>query len=295
MTNLQHLLALHHTYPLTLNKLNVLLQKARSIDELKWLSASELAHILNIEVTLALALKRTYSSLLEKDLLEYYASLDIEPIPYTDTDYPKGLLQLTNAPVVLYTKGKRELLSLEKKIACIGSRQATQYSVEAFKQLMPPLIEAGYVIVSGLAKGADTLAHRSAIHYGGHTIAVLGHGLQMVYPKSNEQLAGYMGQHQLLLTEYPPHITPRKHHFPMRNRIISGLSDALVVTEAAMRSGTIITTELALEQGKDVFAVPGPITSHQSSGTNNLIKEGAIPVWNGYQILEELQMFQIKN
>ena len=104
-----------------------------------------------------------------------------------------------------------------------------------------------------------------------------------------------MAQHQLLLTEYPPHIGPRKHHFPVRNRIISALSDALVVTEAAMRSGTIITTELALEQGKDVFAVPGPITSAQSSGTNNLIKEGAIPIWNGYQILEELQMFQIKN
>ena len=295
MTNLQHLLALHYTYPLTLNELHLLLQKARSIDELKWLSASELAHILNIEVTLALALKRTYSSLLEKDLVEYYASLDIEPISYTSTDYPKGLLQLIDAPVVLYTKGKRELLSFEKKIACIGSRQATQYSVDAFRQLMPPLIEAGYIIVSGLAKGADTLAHRSAIHYGGHTIAVLGHGLHMVYPKSNEELAGYMAQHQLLLTEYPPHIGPRKHHFPMRNRIISALSDALVVTEAAMRSGTIITTELALEQGKDVFAVPGPITSAQSSGTNNLIKEGAIPVWNGYQILEELQMFQIKN
>lgn len=295
MTNLQHLLALHYTYPLTLNKLHILLNEARSIDELKWLSASDLAHILNIETTKALALKKTYSSLQEKDLGEYYASLNIEPIPYTSADYPKELRQLPDAPVMLYTKGNRNLLASKKKIACIGSRQATQYSVEAFRQLMPPLIAAGYVVVSGLAKGADTLAHRAAIHYGGHTIAVLGHGLQTIYPKSNEELAGYMAQHQLLISEYPPHIGPRKHHFPMRNRIISGLSDALVVTEAAMRSGTIITTELALEQGKDVFAVPGPITSAQSSGTNNLIKEGATPVWNGYQIIEELQMFQMKN
>ena len=295
MTNLQHLLALHYTYPLTLNKLHILLNEARSIDELKWLSASDLAHILNIETTKALALKKTYSSLQEKDLGEYYASLNIEPIPYNSADYPKELRQLPDAPVMLYTKGNRNLLASKKKIACIGSRQATQYSVEAFRQLMPPLIAAGYVVVSGLAKGADTLAHRAAIHYGGHTIAVLGHGLQTIYPKSNEELAGYMAQHQLLISEYPPHIGPRKHHFPMRNRIISGLSDALVVTEAAMRSGTIITTELALEQGKDVFAVPGPITSAQSSGTNNLIKEGATPVWNGYQIIEELQMFQMKN
>lgn len=295
MTNLQHLLALHYTYPLTLNKLHILLNEARSIDELKWLSASDLAHILNIETTKASALKKTYSSLQERDLREYYASLNIEPIPYTSADYPKELRQLPDAPVILYTKGNRNLLASKKKIACIGSRQATQYSVEAFRQLMPPLIAAGYVIVSGLAKGADTLAHRAAIHYGGRTIAVLGHGLQTIYPKSNEELAGYMAQHQLLISEYPPNIGPRKHHFPMRNRIISGLSDALVVTEAAMRSGTIITTELALEQGKDVFAVPGPITSTQSSGTNNLIKEGAIPVWNGYQIVEELQMFQMKN
>lgn len=295
MTNLQHLLALHYTYPLTLNKLHILLNEARSIDELKWLSASDLAHILNIETTKASALKKTYSSLQERDLEKYYASLNIEPIPYTSADYPKELRQLPDAPVMLYTKGNRNLLASKKKIACIGSRQATQYSVEAFRQLMPPLIAAGYVVVSGLAKGADTLAHRAAIHYGGHTIAVLGHGLQTIYPKSNEELAGYMAQHQLLISEYPPHIGPRKHHFPMRNRIISGLSDALVVTEAAMRSGTIITTELALEQGKDVFAVPGPITSAQSSGTNNLIKEGATPVWNGYQIIEELQMFQMKN
>jgi DNA processing protein len=295
MTNLQHLLALHHTYPLTLNKLRKILYEARSIDELKWLSASDLAHILNIGMTKALALKSTYSSWEGMDMENYYASLDIEPVPYTSADYPKELLQLPDAPVILYTKGNRSLLTSQKKIACIGSRQATQYSVEAFRQLMPPLIADGYVIVSGLAKGADTLAHRSAIHYGGHTIAVLGHGLQTIYPKSNEELAGYMSQHHLLVSEYPPDMGPRKHHFPMRNRIISGLSAALVVTEAAMRSGTIITTELALEQGKDVFAVPGPITSAQSSGTNNLIKEGAIPVWNGYQIIEELQMFQMKN
>lgn len=295
MTNLQHLLALHHTYPLSLNKLHILLHEARTINGLTWLSASDLAQILNIGKTKAIALKKAYSTWMEKDIENYYASLDIEPIPYTSADYPKELLQLPDAPVMLYVKGNRKLLTAEKKIACIGSRKATQYSVEAFTQLMPPLISAGYVIVSGLAKGADTLAHRSAIHYGGHTIAVLGHGLHTIYPKANEELALYMGQHQLLVTEYPPFMGPKKHYFPMRNRIISGLSDALVVTEAAMRSGTIITTELALEQGKDVFAVPGPITSAQSSGTNNLIKEGAIPIWNGYQIIEELQMFQMKN
>ena len=227
--------------------------------------------------------------------MEQYEAAGIEVIMYTSDLYPKKLLQLFNPPSVLYIKGDSQLLTAPQKIACIGSREATSYSVEAFKQIIPPLVENQCVIVSGLAKGADTLAHRAAIHYGGKTIAVLGHGFQTIYPKSNEILAQHLAQYHLLLSEYPPHIGPKKHHFPMRNRIISGLSDALVVTEAALRSGTLITTELALEQGKDVFAVPGPITSIQSAGTNNLIKEGAIPIWNGYQIVQELQMFQMKN
>lgn len=295
MTNLQQLLALHYAYPLTLNKLQRLLHIIQTLDELESISASKLARIIDIKEQTAHAVKAIYKAVHQIDLVEQYEAAGIEVIMYTSDLYPKKLLQLFNPPSVLYIKGDSQLLTAPQKIACIGSREATSYSVEAFKQIIPPLVENQCVIVSGLAKGADTLAHRAAIHYGGKTIAVLGHGFQTIYPKSNEILAQHLAQYHLLLSEYPPHIGPKKHHFPMRNRIISGLSDALVVTEAALRSGTLITTELALEQGKDVFAVPGPITSIQSAGTNNLIKEGAIPIWNGYQIVQELQMFQMKN
>ena len=295
MTNLQQLLALHYAYPLTLNKLQRLLHIIETLDEFEFISASELARIIDIKENTAHTVKAIYKAVHQKDLVEQYEKVGIEVITYTSELYPEKLLQLFNPPTILYGKGDSGLLIAQKKIACIGSREATAYSTEALKQIIPPLVENRCVIVSGLAKGADTLAHRAAIHYGGKTIAVLGHGFQTIYPKSNEVLAQHIAKNHLLLSEYPPHIGPKKHHFPMRNRIISGLSDALVVTEAALRSGTLITTELALEQGKDVFAVPGPITSIQSAGTNNLIKEGAIPIWNGYQIVQELQMFQMKN
>ena len=295
MTNLQQLLALHYAYPLTVNKLQRLLNIIHTLDELESISALKLARIMAIKEQTAHTVKAIYKAIHQVDLVEQYDAAGIKAVGYTSDLYPKKLLQLSNPPTVLYVQGDSQLLTIPKKIACIGSREATSYSVEAFKQIIPPLVENQYIIVSGLAKGADTLAHRAAIHYGGKTIAVLGHGFHTIYPKSNKILAQHLAQHHLLLSEYPPHIGPKKHHFPMRNRIISGLSDALVVTEAALQSGTLITTELALEQGKDVFAVPGPITSIQSTGTNNLIKEGAIPVWNGYQIIQELQMFRMKN
>lgn len=295
MTNLQQLLALHYAYPLTLNKLQHLLHIIETLDELEFITASKLARIIDIKENTAHTMKVIYKAVQQMDLVEQYEKAGIEVITYTSDLYPKKLLQLFNPPTILYGKGDSGLLTVQKKIACIGSREATVYSAEALKQIIPPLVENQCVIVSGLAKGADTLAHRATIHYGGKTIAVLGHGFRTIYPKSNEALAQHIAKYHLLLSEYPPHIGPKKHHFPMRNRIISGLSDALVVTEAALRSGTLITTELALEQGKDVFAVPGPITSIQSAGTNNLIKEGAIPIWNGYQIVRELQMFQMKS
>ena len=191
---------------------------------------------------------------------------------------------------MLYAKGDVTLFRKPKKIAVIGSRKATNYSVEAMQLLLPPLIKEDYVIVSGLAKGADSLAHKGTIYYGGKTIGVLGHGFFHLYPKENKQLAEEMAQHQLLITEYPPYVSVQKWHFPMRNRIISGMSDALIVTEAALKSGTLITTEHALDHGKDVFVVPGPINAELSKGTNKLLEDGAIPVWNGYQILDELQI-----
>ncbi|WP_348775088.1 DNA-processing protein DprA [Psychrobacillus sp. NEAU-3TGS] len=170
----------------------------------------------------------------------------------------------------------------------IGSREASEYSKSSIEKILPPLIQKNFVIVSGLAKGADTLAHEITMQYGGNTIAVLGTGFFHVYPKQNENLAHKMSKNQLLVTEYPPYITPKKWNFPMRNRIISGLSQGVVITEAKEKSGTVSTMEHALENGKEIFAIPGSIFSPLSAGPHHLILEGAKPVWDGHQILEEL-------
>ena len=217
-----------------------------------------------------------------------YERYNITPIPFTNPLYPKQLLSLIDPPAVLYTKGDYSLLSEKFKVAIIGSRKASEYSRQAMTLIVPPLVENNIVIVSGLAKGADTMAHEAAIAYGGKTIAVLGHGLFHLYPKENQTLANEIAANQLLITEYPPYVKPERWTFPMRNRIISGLSDAVVVTEAADKSGTMSTVEHALDHGKDIYAVPGLVTSPLSAGPNKLIDEGAQPLWNGFQIIESL-------
>lgn len=220
-------------------------------------------------------------------LLDLLLEEGIIPIPYTHPDYPEHLKQLIDPPAILYTKGDLELLKKENKVAIIGARKATTYSKRAMEQIVPPLVEHDMIIVSGLAKGADTMAHQTTIDYGGRTIAVLGSGFFHIYPKQNMQLADYMATDQLLVTEYPPYHPPAKWTFPMRNRIISGLSQVLVITESTERSGTMSTIEHALDHGKEVYAVPGPIDSSLSLGPNQLINEGAQPIWSGYQIVKK--------
>lgn len=286
--NNNSLLALHYVYPLTLNKFTKLLEEIGTLNQLVYTTPTNLARILQITTKKAHDLLDHYDRMLTVDLMEAYQSKNIQPIPFDSSFYPKSLLDLIDPPLILYAKGDIPLLIEQKKIAIIGSRNATKYSSVALDYIVPPLVEQKMIIVSGLAKGADSLAHASAIKYGGKTIGILGHGLFHMYPKENIKLAEEMMKNHLLITEYPPYIGPQKWHFPMRNRIISGMSSALIVTEAKLKSGTLITTDHALEHGKDVFVVPGPIDSELSLGTNNLIREGAIPVWNGYQILDQI-------
>lgn len=288
---IHELLALHYVYPLTLNRLQKLLSPINLLKQLEWASPIDLSTALQISLESSGKILQSYREVLQRPLEEAYHNEQILPIPYTHDAYPKSLFHLLDPPSVLYVKGNNHLLMNSKRIAVIGSRKATDYSTAAMRFILPPLIEQNYTIVSGLARGADTLAHEMAISLGGHTIGVLGYGFHHIYPKENKNLAYKMATEHLLVSEYPPYAKPEKWHFPMRNRIISGLSQALVVTEAALRSGTLITTEHALDHGKDVFVVPGPITSEQSQGTNKLLLEGAIPATNGYQIVEYLQLF----
>ncbi|SER54271.1 DNA-processing protein DprA [Psychrobacillus sp. OK032] len=281
-------LALHYVFPVPLNKIKPLLEYDPQLTQLEKMKPTFLASICRISENRAINLQQMYQKYVEIPLLQIYEKHTISPIIFTNPNYPSNLLNLYDSPAVLYVKGDINLLRNDKKIAIIGSREASDYSKSSIEKILPPLIQKNFVIVSGLAKGADTLAHEITMQNGGKTIAVLGTGFFHVYPKQNADLAHKMSKNQLLVTEYPPYITPKKWNFPMRNRIISGLSQGVVITEARAKSGTVSTMEHALENGKEIFAIPGSIFSPLSAGPHNLILEGAKPVWDGHQILEEL-------
>ena len=205
-----------------------------------------------------------------------------------DEDYPLLLKEIYDPPVVLYYKG--EITPQDQSaIAVVGTRRMTSYGKAVTEQFTKDLVARGLTIVSGLARGVDSEAHWTALRAGGRTIAVLGGGLNKIYPPENRNLAEEIVKgHGALVSEFPPNSLPLPGNFPARNRIISGLSLAVLVTEAAEDSGSLITARLALEQGREVFAVPGPITSSLSKGPIDLIKAGARPVTNADEILEDL-------
>ena len=201
--------------------------------------------------------------------------------------YPERLKNIDDAPKELYCLGNLELLNYKNNIAMIGSRNCSSYGERAAKDFAYNLAKEDICIVSGLAKGIDSFSHIGALNAKGKTIAVLGSGLDNIYPKENIKLVEEIIKNNgLVISEYPLGTKPLKHHFPARNRIISGLSDSVLVVEARKNSGTNITVDFALEQGKDVFVIPGNIYSKTSDGTNFLITEGAIPVLSYKDILD---------
>lgn len=220
--------------------------------------------------------------------IKQYEENEVFILTYFDELYPDRLKQIYNSPWVLYMKGRIDLLQEKRSLAVVGMRQATSYGREAIHMLLPPLLKEGYTIISGMAAGIDTLAHCIAVECEGSTIAVLGGGLFHIYPKDNTALALRMMKEQLVISEYPPFMKPERWMFPMRNRLISGLSAGVLVVEAKEKSGSLITVHHALEQGKDVFAVPGKITDMQSVGTNLLIQEGAKLVLHYKDIISEI-------
>ncbi|WP_088105081.1 DNA-processing protein DprA [Halalkalibacter urbisdiaboli] len=209
-------------------------------------------------------------------IYQTYVSQGISILTVFDKGYPLLLKQIYDPPWVLYAIGNLSLLTSAKLLAVVGTRYPTEYGYTSLKKLIPPLIKDGWTIVSGMAKGIDRFAHEHAVYSQGHTIAVLGSGLMQPYPTENNSLFQYLSKHQLILSEYPPYVPANKWQFPARNRIISGLSKGVLIIEAKEKSGSLITADQALDQGRDVFAVPGPIDSQQSDGTNHLIQQGAI-------------------
>ena len=218
--------------------------------------------------------------------------LGIKILRMVDEEYPINLKDIYDPPPVMYIYGKFQKTD-NKAIAIVGSRKATDYGIGMAKELAYELALRGITVVSGMARGIDTFAHKGALKAGGRTIAVMGCGVDVPYPPENRELMGMVSESGAVISEYPIGTQPFPGNFPARNRIVSGLSMGVVVIEAAERSGALITVDFALEQGKEVFALPGKVKSEASKGTNKLIKDGAKIVTCIEDILEEFTNIEL--
>lgn len=223
----------------------------------------------------------------ELSLIDKYG---VSLIATKDPFYPKNLARVPDAPSLLYVKGVLKEVD-EWAVSVVGSRMATHYGKTVTERLCADLAKKGITIVSGMARGIDTAAHCGALMGGGRTMAVLGSGIDVIYPAENKRLYERIVENGAVISEFPMGTPPYSQNFPIRNRIISGLSLGVVIVEATHRSGSLITAQLALDQGREVFAVPGSVGSFKSMGTHNLIKQGAKLVEYANDIVEEIYPF----
>lgn len=294
MKNTAHLLALHSIDGLGPIKLRAVLEYFKD-PKLAWEAKPEELLRLGIfrkTVDLLVSTRRTIDP---ETYARKIAERGIKWVSIFDDDYPKLLAQIHTPPIILYYKGDLRNRS-EKAVAVVGTRKMTGYGRIAARQFTEGLVRAGITIVSGLARGIDAEAHAVAVSENGRTIAVLGGGLNNIFPPENRNLAAKIADgFGAVVSEFPPDYPSLPGNFPARNRIISGLSLAVLVIEAAEDSGSLITARLALEQGREVFAVPGPVTSSLSKGPVRLIQDGARVVFGPEEMLEELGITRILN
>lgn len=216
----------------------------------------------------------------------------ISVLTWDDEGYPPLLKQIDQPPPVLYALG--ELTPQDEwAVAVVGTRRVTAYGRQVARELANALARSGVTLVSGLARGVDAVAHEETLRAGGRTLAVLGSGVDRIYPPEHRRLADSIARQGAILSDYPPGTPPEAANFPPRNRIISGLARAVVVVEAGERSGALITASFAADQGRDVFAVPGNIVAPQSKGTNRLIQQGAQPLLSPLDVLEALDLTRV--
>jgi len=264
-----------------------LAEKAGSIEDIFSMSPRKIGELTGKKAPVSidpLSVKRSKEYLEE---LEYIETRGIKAVSYWDDDYPSSLRDIYDPPVMLYYKG--DIRGTDAgAVSIVGARRCSAYGMQMAEKLAFELAMRGITIVSGMARGIDTAAHMGAIKAGGRTIAVMGSGFRNIYPDGSEDLVKMIEANGVVMTEFNSHIEPLRGNFPRRNRIVSGLSGGVVVVEAARKSGALITADLALEQGKEVFAVPGRADSYVSRGTNDLIRSGAKIVTGVEDILEEL-------
>ena len=226
------------------------------------------------------------------EVWERLQAQNIQVLIWDDDNYPVRLREINNAPPVLYLRGSLEAED-EWAVAIVGTRRITPYGRQVAERIAVKLANSGITVVSGLALGVDTVAHQTSLDAGGRTLAVLGCGVDRVYPPQNRGLAEKVIANGALISDYAPGTPPEASNFPPRNRIISGLSLAPVVVEAGVKSGALITADFALEQSREVFAVPGNVFSPQSRGPNCLIQNGAHPLLDPQEILDVLDLTRV--
>jgi DNA processing protein len=236
--------------------------------------------------------QRVHKSVSLETVWERIQSLGVQVLTWDDEGYPRHLKEIDQPPPILYIRGTY-VPEDEWAVAIVGTRRVTSYGRQVAEEVATMLAHNGVTIVSGLARGVDSIAHQAAVKAGGRTLSVLGNGVDLVYPPENRLLASQIMEHGALISDYALGTPPDGLNFPPRNRIISGLSLAVIIIEAGMTSGALITASFAAEQGRDVFAVPGNINAPQSQGTNRLIRDGAQPLLNPQDVLEALNLTMV--
>lgn len=226
-----------------------------------------------------------------REIIRSCASEGIRIISYADVDYPERLKNIYDPPMVLYVKGRLPIIDDEAAIAVVGTRSCTPYGIKTADKIGFEFAQAGGLVVTGLAKGVDSAAAKGALRAGGSVIGVIGCGIDVVYPAENKRLFEDVEAVGAIISEYPPGTAPARAYFPARNRIMSGISLGVAIIEAPERSGALITASHALEQGRDVFAVPGNVDAEACAGSNRLLKEGAGVLTSGWDLADEYRAF----
>jgi DNA processing protein len=286
----QFWVAFTHVHGVGPARLRHLLAYFGNLKEAWWAEAVDLAESGLPQAAIA-HLITLRKSLQPEKLLDEIHRLGAQVVTLADENYPPLLRETEGSPAVLYVKGTLTAQD-QRAVAVVGTRKASNYGVEMTRRLVVALTQAGVTIVSGLAHGIDVIAHQEALNAGGRTIAVLGCGIDILYPSNHRHVAEKIIENGALITEFAPGTEPLPVNFPIRNRIISGMTLGTLVVEAPEKSGALQTANFAGEQGRDVFAVPGNVTSPNSMGTNMLIQDGAKLVISAEDILKELNLSQ---
>jgi DNA processing protein len=269
-------------------RLRVLLDRFGSVEAI-WEAPSQSLYATGLSARLVENLLQVRAEVSLDEIWDRLQSHGIEVLTWEDEGYPKRLMEIDQPPPVLYVRG--DLLPQDEfSVAIVGTRRVTAYGRQVAENVAGFLARNGLTVISGMARGVDAVAHNAALDAGGRTLAVLGNGVDRIYPPEHRKLAEMIMQNGALISDYPLGTPPDSLNFPARNRIISGLAQAVVIVEAGDRSGALITASFAADQGRDVFAVPGNVNAPQSVGTKRLIQQGAHPLVNPQEILETLNL-----